>query len=174
MIANATGETDVDGDGKCSIYRALTLVKSGLVRAADARCHRSRARTAPQTNPPVRARLHARHPSTREMLQEVMRRSSGARSVCWTIRPTRVTTETRMESQRLPQIHSERSYCVVCLVLVFTTVRFQSAMLGKKCFSFSKQHNVLVLCVTLPHRCKLIGNVYSEEDVGSQYLQCPF
>lgn len=67
-----------------------------------------------------------------------------------------ITTEKRMESQRLPQIHSERSYCVVCLVLVFTTVRFQSAMLGKKCFSFSKQHNVLVLCIILPHRCKLI------------------
>lgn len=67
-----------------------------------------------------------------------------------------VTTEKTMGSQRLPQIHSERSYCVVCLVLVFTTVRFQSAMLGKKCFSFSKQHNVLFLCIILPHRCKLI------------------
>lgn len=32
MIVNMTGEKDVDGDGKCSIYRALTLVKSRLVQ----------------------------------------------------------------------------------------------------------------------------------------------
>lgn len=42
-----------------------------------------------------------------------------------------------------------------CLVLVFTTVRFQSAMLGK-CFSFSQQHNVLFLCIIPLHQCKLI------------------
>lgn len=125
---------------KCSIYGALARVgsdRSVLPLSAD-RVQRQHGHVTPDCSP---THAHARG----KCYRKVMIRSSGAWSVCWTIPPTRVTTGKRMESQRLPRIHSERSYCVVCLVLVFTTVRFQSAMLGKKCFSFSKQHNVLVL-----------------------------
>lgn len=138
----STRGKDVE-DGKCSIYGALARVgsdRSVLPLSADG--------FQRQHGHVTRLQRHARtrdSPRRGKCYRKVMRRSSGAWSVCWTIPPTRVTTGKRMESQRLPRIHSERSYCVVCLVLVFTTVRFQSAMLGKKCFSLSKQHNVLVL-----------------------------
>lgn len=143
-----TGEKDVDGGGKCSIYRAPTFVKSRLVQHVALSLPRD-----PTTAPHTRAHETPLDVGNATESDETI----VGRAFCLLDYSAHsVTTEKRMESQRLPQIHSERSYCVVCLVLVFTTVRFQSAMLGKKCFSFSKQHNVLVLCVNLPHRCKLI------------------
>lgn len=142
-----------------SIYRALTLVKSRLVQ------HMALSLQSVdgfQTKTDAWPDHSSARACTRDPPLDVGNATESDETIVGRVlclldySAHSVTTEKRVESQRLPQIHSERSYCVVCLVLVFTTVRFQSAMLGKKCFSFSKQHNVLVLCVNLPHRCKLI------------------
>ena len=79
------------------------------------------------------------------LLQEVMRRASSMWSVCWLcwtslllLGSTRGMMHYRKEdgiSTSTLNTFRKKLLCR-CLVLVFTTVRFQSAMLGK-CFSFS-------------------------------------
>lgn len=79
------------------------------------------------------------------LLQEVMRRASGMWSVCWLCWTSLLflgSTRGLMGYWKEDGISTStlntfrKKLLCRCLVLVFTTVRFQSAMLGK-CFSFS-------------------------------------
>lgn len=63
--------------------------------------------------------------------------------LCWlTYSGEGCVTEKKMEILTSTLDTFRKKLLCRCLVLVFTTVRFQSAMLGK-CFSLSQQHNVL-------------------------------
>ncbi len=85
---------------------------------------------------------HQPNVKTNRLLQEVMRGALGMKSVCWmcctsllALRGERCITE-KKDGILTSTLNTFRKKLLCrCLVLVFTTVRFQSAMLGK-CFSF--------------------------------------